>query len=291
MSAIRSVLAATDFSDHARHAVARAASLAAERKARLTLLHVMSAPALDALHPLFAAPAEAVAKLVADAEAMLAGLASDTGAGGPPITRVRVGVPRDEILAEAEQMDLLVVGARGSNPVRDFLLGTTAERLLHKTTRPMLTVKRAPRGPYRRVLVPIDFSAYAGAALETALHIAPDADITVLHAFDVPMEKKLWLAGVTDEQIQQYRARARQQALDRIELLIQDVAHGSLRCFRDVAQGDPAPVILEKEAERDADLIVMGKRGQSLVEKLLLGSATRHVLADAKCDVLVVPER
>jgi nucleotide-binding universal stress UspA family protein len=37
----------------------------------------------------------------------------------------------------------------------------------------------------------------------------------------------------------------------------------------------------------DADLIVMGKRGQSMVEELLLGSVTKHVLAHSSSDVFI----
>lgn len=35
-------------------------------------------------------------------------------------------------------------------------------------------------------------------------------------------------------------------------------------------------------------MIVMGKQGQSIVKEMLIGSVTRHVLADSKCDVLIV---
>ena len=55
-----------------------------------------------------------------------------------------------------------------------------------------------------------------------------------------------------------------------------------------VARGDPARVILEQAASCGADLIVMGRQGQGAVEYFLLGSVSRHVISDAKCDVLVV---
>lgn len=293
MSAIKSLLAATDLSDDARNAAYRAALLAAEQQAQLTLLHVMSGPSLDSLRPLYRVPEDAETKLIADAERMLNELSADIARKTQlaPTARVRVGRVLDEILSASAQADMLVVGAHGWNPVRDMILGTTAQRLLHKSTRPVLTAKRAPQGTYRRVLVPVDFSPYSAAALKMALLIAPHADITVVHAFDVPMEGKLWLADVSGDQIQKYRIQARQKALDNIELLIKEVAGGSLRCFRDVVHGAAAPVILDKEAERDADLIVIGKHGQTMVEELLLGSVTHHVLSDAKCDVLVVHER
>jgi len=38
---------------------------------------------------------------------------------------------------------------------------------------------------------------------------------------------------------------------------------------------------------RDCDLVVLGKHGRSAAEDLLLGSVTKHVLAEGRSDVLV----
>ena len=42
------------------------------------------------------------------------------------------------------------------------------------------------------------------------------------------------------------------------------------------------------EQEVDADLIVVGKHGAHIAEELLLGSVTKHVLAESQCDVMVI---
>ena len=41
-------------------------------------------------------------------------------------------------------------------------------------------------------------------------------------------------------------------------------------------------------AQVDADLLVVGKHGSHIAEELLLGSVTKHVLAEAQGDVLVI---
>jgi nucleotide-binding universal stress UspA family protein len=56
-------------------------------------------------------------------------------------------------------------GAHGEHFFKDLLLGTTAEKVVCKGDRPVLVVKRAAHGPYRRVLVPVDFSESDNAAL------------------------------------------------------------------------------------------------------------------------------
>ncbi len=292
MGTMKSLLAATDFSDDARNAVRRAALLAAEQRAQLTLLHVMNSPSLEALRQ-FHVSDQAREKLVSDAGRMLNEWAAELAGmfQSVPTVRVQVGRVQDEILSASEQADLLVLGARGWNPLHDALLGTTAERLLRKSLRPVLVTKRAPAEAYRRVLVPVDFSPCSAAALEMALRTVPKASIVIAHAFEVPFESRLRQAGVTEDEFQEYRIQARQQALNDIDLLIKKTIGDDQQCSRVVEHGAAAPLILAKEAEHDADLIVIGKHGRSAVEEMLLGSVTRHILADANCDVLVVHEQ
>jgi universal stress protein E len=54
-----------------------------------------------------------------------------------------------------------------------------------------------------------------------------------------------------------------------------------------VLRGDARSRIIEQEQKMDCDLIVIGKHGKGLVEKLLMGSVTEHVLSEARNDVLV----
>lgn len=290
MTTMKTLLAATDFSDDARHAVLRAALIAVEQRAQLEALHVMSGPSLNALREMFPSSSDAEAKLVDDAKHMLDELVADVAkkTGAAVTARVKVGHVLNEIISSSEQSDMLVLGARGMNPLRDMILGTTAERLLRKCMCPVLVAKCPPLGPYQRVIVPVDFSPYSVAALRMALLVAPMADITLVHAFDVPFEGKLWLAGVAEEKIQEYRIQARQQALSNIDTLVKDSGADLHRFYRTVERDGAATLILAQEAKLGADLIVIGKRGQSIIEETLLGSVTRHVISDAKCDVLVV---
>ena len=68
-----------------------------------------------------------------------------------------------------------MLGARGAGFVRRIALGTTAERLLRTTRRPLLVVKQKAHERYRRVLVPVDFSPSSAQALALARRVAPDA--------------------------------------------------------------------------------------------------------------------
>jgi nucleotide-binding universal stress UspA family protein len=52
--------------------------------------------------------------------------------------------------------------------------------------------------------------------------------------------------------------------------------------------GEPAEMLVETARELDADLIVVGRRRQSALKRLVLGSVSAKVVRRAPCDVLVV---
>jgi nucleotide-binding universal stress UspA family protein len=52
--------------------------------------------------------------------------------------------------------------------------------------------------------------------------------------------------------------------------------------------GGPADTIIQVAQTRQCDLIVMGTRGQGLLEEILLGSQAQKVISHARCPVLVV---
>lgn len=285
----RSVLAAVDFSAGSRNAAYQAALLAAEHRGALKLLHVVDEASVNTVREQIRSHDAAEAKLIGDARHKLdeirAAIAEKTRVVA--ISRVTIGPVLEEIRSAAEQSDLLVLGARGLNPVRDLLLGTTADRLLRIYTGPVLVVKHPPQESYHRVLVPIDFSVHSAAALKMAMLIAPNAKIWVIHAF-VPPFGEIHLFDELDDEIERNCAEARQHALSQIGSLMRETDNDRHRLVRVVEQGDPTRLILAKEKEHQADLIVMGKHGRSIVEEMLLGSVTSHILVDSKCDVLIV---
>lgn len=53
--------------------------------------------------------------------------------------------------------------------------------------------------------------------------------------------------------------------------------------------GDPARMLVEYAEKTGADLLIVGKRGAGLIERMVLGSVANRVVHDAPCPVLVVP--
>ncbi|MDP2132194.1 MAG: universal stress protein [Sulfuritalea sp.] len=294
MKPLTRILAATDLSAPARHAVDRGFQIAATTGAAYSVMHALELDAIDSLREWLDVDSidlqrqiedqarDALAQLLADPTRNRGVAAAAVIAAGPPLAAILDHV-------EAIDADLLMLGARGNNFLRHLLLGSTASRLLRKLVgRGVLVVKQAPHEAYRRLLIPVDFSPVSVRAIEFARRLAPGADLFLLHAYEAPFEGKLAFAGVEDNVMQRYRAAAREDALHRIRHLA-DMAGLSAKDYAPlVIHGGAAQQAIVQEQELDCDLVVMGKHGRHVTEELLLGSVTKHVLAESQCDVLVV---
>ena len=294
MTSAQTILVATDLSAPARHAVERAFHLAASSGSELYILHAMELDALDSLREMLGDDVIAVrAALNSDAHRHLDQLLGEVGThrGIAVRTCVAEGNPLATIAAEADALDacLVVLGARGESLLRRALLGPTAARLVRKSSRrPVLVVKQAPHAAYRCVLVAVDFSPVSLQAIRLARQWAPKADLVLLHAFELPYEGKLRLAGVEEQELEQYVTSSSKTRRKRLHDLAATAGLAPAEYRGRVIHGDPAQQIVAMEQELSSDLIVIGKHGSHVVEELLLGSVTKQVLAESQCDVLVI---
>lgn len=293
MTPLKNILAATDFSSPSRQAADRAARLAHTAGARLRLVHAVSAGALARLQPLLGLGSTVEHTLIEQTRSALAEMAAELGAArGAAIESSLVkGDVLEEITRAAEQIDadLVVLGARGTGFTRRFMLGGTSERLVRKSRRPLLVVKQRAHEPYRRVLVPVDFSAWSAPSIELARRVAPRAHVVLLTAYEVPFEGKLRFASVERATIEKYRGLAAHAATQQLHELAAAAGLKAGEWTACIPRADASLAIIEHEQEEECDLIVIGKHGQSMAEDLLLGSVTRHVLAESMGDVLVSP--
>jgi universal stress protein E len=286
------VLATTDLSAPARHAAERATLVARDTGATLALLHVINDPRLERLRWLLAESPDDVQARIREA------ISRDVARLGEHLAQRRgvtaqvdviTGALIESILghAAAYRADLLVLGARGAGFMRHLMLGSTAERLIRKSDRPLLVVKQPPRESYRRAMVAVDFSKSSLATLALARAVAPQASLVLLHAYEVPFEDAMRLADVSEDAMLQYQRAARQRASVEMQAFLQSSGLDGDQVPVVILKGDPTLRILEQEQELDCDLIVVGKQGESLFEEFLLGSVTKHVLQQSEADVLI----
>jgi nucleotide-binding universal stress UspA family protein len=139
----------------------------------------------------------------------------------------------------------------------------------------------------KRLLVPIDGSDPADAALEFALEEYPDADITLLSVID-PTDVgygSIEAAPSTFEHLQENAKERTQNVLDEASNRAAD--HG-IDVTTETVIGMPSRAIVEWAENNDMDGIVIGSHGRQGVTRVLLGSVAESVVRRSPVPVTVV---
>lgn len=284
------IVAATDLSERARHAVGRALQLGALTEATVRIVHALG---LDEMSR-WPAGGQAGwgATLTDEAQALLTAHVEAAGIPGDVQPELRIESARADlaILHAARDAGLLVLGAHGSGFIERVLIGSTTSRVLRKSRIPVLVVKQPPKTAYHRVMVAVDFSPASLGAIATARRIAPAAHLVLAHVVEMPFLGKMQLAGVSAPGVEDYRAETHAAAHVALDALVTQAGLAADRHERMLVEGDPSRALLALEAATACDLIVLGKHGTHVVEELLLGSVTEHLLGESQCDLLVMTD-
>lgn len=289
--ALRTILMATDLSTSSRHAAERAALLAQASDAGLSFVHVVSGSALDGLRRLLGAQANAEEGLLKAARHELHQLAWPIAQRrGLEIAELLVnGAVVEEIVAAARRAvaDLVVVGAHSAESVVERWLGSTTARLLRTARCPVIVSRQERPEPYRRVLVPLDFSPWTASTIELAREVAPGAHLVLMHAWELPFEGLLRRADIDAAQVEQYQRDFESEVRGRMARVAEDHKLLAGGWTAVAAHGHVRSRIPEAQRGHHCDLIAIGKHGRHFSEELLLGSVTQMVVEASHCDVLV----
>jgi nucleotide-binding universal stress UspA family protein len=137
------------------------------------------------------------------------------------------------------------------------------------------------------IVIGVDGSDVAKEALQLGLHEAAirGTRARAVHAWmataGVPMTGPGMVAPVDLDSL---RKAAEQLLRTTVEAVAGESAD---QVERVVVESPAGPAIIDNA--RDAELIVIGRRGRGVVKSLVLGSVSGHVVLHATCPVLVVP--
>ncbi len=148
-----------------------------------------------------------------------------------------------------------------------------------------------------KILLAVDGSKYSRWAADVllGLPLAQEPEIEIMHVVDVPTVTESLIAPAMAEK---YRAgtaalvERRFEAAQRITAqVLERVGTRWMRVGAIITRGRVADEIVARARKERADLIIVGARGLSNIERFLLGSVSQKIVTYAPCSVLVVKQK
>jgi len=247
----------------------------------IILIHVVDASAWsDVLEKLQMSAKEKLNKVAEDFKSMGINVAK---------TIVRIGTPALEIakVAEEEDVDLIYMPSKGEHILRDMFIGNTASNVARAATRPVLLVKYEwdkarhtvrciwdARRVFDNPLIALDFSPCSDSIVETVKNLFEDyvKKATLMHVIDYGKPDKT-------KELSEYALKKLEEYAKKFKF----------ECELEVSVGVASNSILNEAVIKGSTVIVVGKRGRSVLKDLLLGSTADGVIRKSMLPVLLVP--
>jgi len=280
------IVVGLDGSSGSQQALGWAARLGARIDARVQPVLAWEYPALALLPFPAGVPVPPQEAMQADAEVRAQGLVDSIGdaedVDDVDITEplVRQGSAGRVLCESAESADLLVLGSRGLGAVKGVLLGSVSAHCASAAPCPVALIPDLDDDAPERelVVVGVDGSALSDAAVAWADDWAAErARLLLVHVWDVPITMDAAAANIDSEALEE----ASKVLLEEASKLVADHKVETLRI-----RGD-ARVELGKLAQK-ADMVVIGARGHTLLERFLMGSVASHSVHHLVAPTIIV---
>ncbi|WP_170110367.1 universal stress protein [Flavilitoribacter nigricans] len=199
------------------------------------------------------------------------------------------GDPLKEILhwVKVKEADLLIVG----NKKMSEGSGVMAKKIARHADCAVLFVPETSQENIRKMLVPVDFSDHSKLAMQGAIDLAAElenVEVTAFNTYDVPMTGNPSI-NLSYERVKEDIKAFKREALEKF-ILHFDTRGVTLSSDLAVNEkGNPAKQIYAQAVKGSYDLIVIGAKGHSTLERVFLGSVTEKLLGlDKEIPVLVL---
>ncbi|HSE57439.1 MAG TPA: universal stress protein [Nitrospiraceae bacterium] len=205
---------------------------------------------------------------------------------GPSQTKLETGKPADVILALAAEThaDLIVLGSRGLNPMKELLLGSVSHRIVAHAPCSVLVVNR-PLRTCDQVLLAIE-GKWDGEAAIRWLKAKPFRAMPEISALTVlPFSPPPWPAGAAVSKAMEQEVVERASWF--LEDLVKQLVAMGYRAKPLVVVGSPAVAITEQIQKAKPDLLLIGCRQREGLTRFVLGSVSHTLLHRAPCPVLL----
>ncbi len=291
-----------DGSEFAERALAPAINLARRTNAEVHLVSVVSdLPPV----PLASGDGELVSRWFEEEEARANGYlekVADRLRGEHPgvgvSTHVRLGpVARTlEEMASKVEADLVVLTTHGRGAWQRAWLGSVADQLVRKGTRPLLLIRDGEGGSVlfsdgaspAHILVPLDGSEAAQSVLATVRELGGvpgKVSLVSVLLRPFPLATSYLPHAVSEDRLMEERKAHMEEALDGVKRALS--ADGLAVDTRVIVADDVAGGLLDFAERKEVDLIAMSTRGRGGVSRFFLGSVADKVIRGAAVPLLL----
>lgn len=296
----RTILAAVDFSDTAHAVLSSAAILAKHLGSRILLAHVFDPPLLldEGDTTVELEPGTPLLMFEEAARERITSFADDLARrfGVEVSTVIKPGDAAQVLdgMLRAEEPEMVVMGTHDGFQAN--VLGSTTHKIVHLSRVPILVVPPGDgllRMPpmAKGILMATDFSAASERALADAIRLGQQFStrVTVLHSLDRPStylyDPLLGAHGAFPA----VRTEVRKAQIERLEQTAKRFREAGVPVSTEITRGAAASRIVQIARERNMGAIVLGTKGHTPIEHLLVGSVTNRILRGAPCPVWVRP--
>jgi len=197
--------------------------------------------------------------------------------------------------AESDGVDLIVMATRGRSGLGRWIYGDEALEILHRVSAPLLLVRSGapetlPEGEALKVLVPLEGSTLAEAALQPASDLAALMGGSLLLVRVVPALRRSvvgWLTGpFTVEPAEHAALEAAAQSY--LDATVAAMRERGVRAEGVVLEGNAAEVIADAAAERHCALVAVATHGRLGLARVASEHVAEAIMANAPALVLAI---
>lgn len=285
MNVVRKILCPIDFTEHSEHAVKYAISFSKRFNIKPQILHVSTKPP-EVYYRFFPDVTGYLKAVERDVQNQLKEFIQKFNVQLDPV--IRYGTVYQDIIqfVEDENIDLIIMAAKGFSISGDQVLSTVTQKVIRKAECPVLAVYgKSTRADIKKILCPIDLSPRSYKGLLQAANLARKfkAKIYLLHVVELHEFEK--------REIRKYSSA---EAFSKLSQLLMD----EIQIPNEIKDLPIEKVIrrnIDAAAEIDyfastnkIDLITLTTHGRGYWPRVLLGSVTEKVAQIAPCPVLTV---
>ena len=205
------------------------------------------------------------------------------------------GGAADVIVSEARRRhaDVIVMGWRGQGAVRRLLTGSVSRAVVRQAPCPVLVTRKAVKA-VNTIVIGIDGSSHSLAAFDLVGRLpSKGRRIILLSAIDtmsLPSQIHLTASMRTTiaAEVRRINGRRRADAEKSLQQMKSELSRRGWKVTILVTNGAPLHALLSQIAKSRADLLVVGARGATGLDRVLLGSVANGALNRSPVPVLIV---